>query len=204
MSASTRVLLTAFERYDHWTSNSSWLALQEMTRCMPETPKITTRLYPVDFQAARERLKGDLAKNYDIVLHLGQLPGLGRIQLEAIAINVGGHSHQLPGDFGLLDPDGPVAHRSRLPLAEWAARIRAAGIPAQVSYHAGTYLCNAIMYLAHRQIEFQKLTTRVTFIHFPLACSQTADVGHDVASMPVELAASALQILMQEIANDPA
>ena len=44
-----RVLLTAFEPYDRWKANASWLALVQLTQHLPDEPQITTRLYPVDF-----------------------------------------------------------------------------------------------------------------------------------------------------------
>ncbi|HVX59081.1 MAG TPA: hypothetical protein VHC19_00720 [Pirellulales bacterium] len=55
----TSVLITAFEPYDRWQANSSWLCLMELTRDRPTQPAITTRRYPVDFQAAKERLAQD-------------------------------------------------------------------------------------------------------------------------------------------------
>ena len=64
----------------------------------------------------------------------------GRIQLEAIGVNIGGSSSQSPDQFRPLVDDGPVAYRSELPLGEWSVKLRRAGIPAQVSYHAGTLL----------------------------------------------------------------
>jgi len=39
------VLLTAFEPYDRWKANASWLTLVQLTQNFPEQPKITTRLY---------------------------------------------------------------------------------------------------------------------------------------------------------------
>src|SRR5262245_50824012 len=90
------ILITAFEPYDRWQENSSWLALVELTRELPLEPKVVTRRYPVDFEQTRSRLFEDLAAGYDFALHLGQAPGIGRIHLEAIGVNVGGHSSLLP------------------------------------------------------------------------------------------------------------
>jgi len=146
-----RILLTAFEPYGPWPSNSSWLALVELTRQLPHDPQVTTRLYPVDFAAVRDRLTQDLALNYDVALHLGQAPGDSAIRLETVAINVRSPARAgLPGQtFGPLVDDGPLAYASALPMTMLAERIRAAGIPAAVSHHAGTYVCNATLYLSH-------------------------------------------------------
>lgn len=147
-----RILLTAFEPYDCWPENSSWLALIEFTKRLDGSAKVTTRLYPTDLAAAVQRLEEDLAGQHDYVLHLGQAPGAAQLRLEAIGVNVATESAGHPDQVRTLVPDGPVAYRSRLPLAQWAEMLRQAGIPASVSYHAGTYLCNAILYLSHYYI----------------------------------------------------
>src|SRR5687768_14011710 len=94
-----RVLITAFEPFDRWSENSSWLALLELTRSLPESPKVVTRRYPVDFSQAKVRLQEDLAADYDFALHMGQSSRIGRIELEAIALNVGGEPSQSPDAF---------------------------------------------------------------------------------------------------------
>jgi len=193
------VLITAFEPYDRWQENASWLALVELTKELPAGPNVVTRRYPVDFEAARARLFEDLTANHDFALHLGQAPGISRIHLEAIGVNVGGHSSQLPDEFQPLVADGPAAYRSGLPLAEWAAKIRGLGIPCQVSYHAGTFLCNAVHYLAHHIIQEQRLKTRATFVHMPLAPEQVLGERRDEPSLPSSQCAAALQCILREL-----
>ena len=192
------VLITAFEPYDHWTTNASWLALMELTRDMPQRPRIVTRRYPVDFANLRERLEADLQSNYDYALHLGQAPGSSRLRLEAVGINFGGERGQLPGPLAI---DGPVAYRTALPLDDWSAQLNAAGIPAAVSYHAGTYLCNAIFYMSCYLAERMALTTHSTFIHLPLDVTQTVDATSDLASLPTALVGSGLRLILGELAG---
>ena len=179
------VLLTAFEPYDRWTTNASWLALVELARDLPDRPRIVTRRYPVDFALLRERLKTDLEANYDFALHLGQSAGSSRVRLEAVGINFGAERDAAPKP---LVEDGPVAYRTRLPLDEWSMKLNAAGIPAHVSYHAGTYLCNATMYLSCYLAERMALATQSAFIHLPLDVTQTADPASEFPSLPTALA----------------
>jgi len=195
------VLITAFEPYDCWTANSSWLALVQLTKDLPAEPTVTTRLYPVDFAAVKERLASDLRANYDYALHLGQAPGSTRIQLEAFAINIGGSSRQSPDEFRTLVDGGPAAYRSALPLAAWSAQLHETGIPAQVSYHAGAYLCNATLYFGSYLAERMGLKTQATFIHLPLDLTQTADQAQDMASMPSATSARALRIVLEDLAR---
>jgi len=195
----TRILITAFQPYDHWKTNSSWLAMVELTKTLPEFPEVTSRLYPVDFATVREKLAEDLQANYDYALHLGQAPGRASVRLEAIGINVGGTSEQTPEQYRPLVEDGPTAFRSSLPLASWSLRLREQGIPTHVSYHAGAYLCNATLYLSHYIVQQQNLKTQATFIHLPLDVSQTFEEPGDLASLPAATSAMAVRSILQEL-----
>lgn len=195
----SKILLTAFEPYDVWNENASWLALVELTKTFPADLDITTRRYPVDFAAVKERLAEDLAAGYDFAVHLGQAPGSAVVQLEQIAINVGGQSSQERHQHRLLSNDGPVAYRSGLPLAQWVPLLRAAGIPAMLSFHAGTFLCNATLYWTHYLADRQGWPTRALFVHLPLATSQVADDHHAMASLPTEIAAHAVQLVLEQL-----
>ena len=197
------VLMTAFEPYDRWEANSSWLALMELTRSLPASPRIVTRRYPVDFAAARARLEDDLVADYDFAIHLGQAPGIGRIHLEAVGLNIGGGSQEQPDEFRPLVEGGPVAYRTSLPLAKWAAKIRSSGIPCQVSYHAGTYLCNALLYLTHHLASERRLKTLATFIHLPLAPAQVLAQRQDMPSLPSEVCAKAIRLVLSELDSHP-
>jgi pyroglutamyl-peptidase len=170
-----RVLLTAFKPYDRWRVNASWLALVELTRDLPASAEITTRLYPVDYAEVKERLEADLREGFDFALHLGQAPGSGCIQLEKIGLNVQGPASAEGAEAPPLIEGGPVAYQSTLPLADWAAMLRREGIPARVSYHAGTFLCNAALYLSHHLAAVHGYRTQAAFIHVPLDVTQAAE-----------------------------
>jgi pyroglutamyl-peptidase len=193
------IFISAFEPYGGWSENSSWLALVEFTKQLSPDSQVTTRLYPVDFDTVAERLRKDLAADYDFALHLGQAPGTSSVKLEAIGLNVGGRSEQRPEEFRRLVEDGPVAYRSALPLAEWSCLLRAAGIPTTVSYYAGSYLCNATLYLSHYFAETMKLTTQSAFIHLPLDYSQTLKQDKELPALPSAMASRALQLVVNQL-----
>jgi pyroglutamyl-peptidase len=194
----TKVLITAFEPYDHWPSNASWLTLVEYAKSLPKSPQVTTRLYPVDVEGLRNRLAHDLQTDYDVALHLGQAPGTAGLRLEAMGLNVAVGRETFVDDYRPLEPDGPVAFRSQLPLGALASRLRKAGIPAQISYHAGTYLCNALLYLTHLLVERHRLKTRATFIHVPLDPTQVVATGEELPSLPAARSAEALRIIVDQ------
>lgn len=198
-----RVLLTAFEPYDHWPANASWMLVQRLARDLPAEPLVTTRLYPVDFSLLRQRLESDLRDNYDVALMIGQAPGYTAVEFEAIGVNVGMPHGASAEDATPLAADGPVAYQSSLPLADWAGQLRDAGVPARVSFHAGTFLCNAALYLAHYFIERMSLPTQAAFVHVPLDPSQVVDEPRPVASTPVETSASAVAKVLNLLQDRP-
>jgi pyroglutamyl-peptidase len=194
-----RIFVTAFEAYDEWPDNASWLALVEFTKDLPGGARITTRRYPVDFQAVRQRLESDLSEDYDYALHLGQAPGSAKIRLETIGINVGGRAELGPESFQPLVADGPTAYRTGLPVSEWASMLHQAGLPATVSYYAGTYLCNATLYLTHHIAARQRLRTKATFVHVPLDVSRSAQRSQELASLPASISAAALRLIIEDL-----
>ncbi len=196
----TSVLITAFEPYDDWPENASWLALVALMRDLPaEGLQLTTRRYPVDYEAVRQRLADDLQAGYDYALHLGQAPGATDIRLEAVGLNLSKRHSQPAATAAVLSDDGPVAYRSALPLEAWAEKLRAARIPAQVSYHAGTFLCNATLYWSHHYAQQMKLTTRSTFVHLPLDTTQVTCADRQWASLASETSVQAIQLLLKEM-----
>lgn len=204
-----RVLLTAFEPYDQWSSNSSWLALVELLKEFPPGGELVTRRYPVDLPAVRDKLAQDLKRPFDVVLHLGQSPGASCVKLEAIAINAAGLTDTRNDELEEIVPGGPVAYRSRIPLAHWSALLRRENIPSKISYHAGTYLCNATMYLSHhilsaREREGLQPACSVGFVHLPLATEQVLDHHQAMPSLPISMLAKALRVLVEDLQHSSA
>jgi pyroglutamyl-peptidase len=186
----TRFLITAFEPYDRWATNSSWLALVELTRFYAGPAELTTRRYPVELTEMSERLRKDLQQDFDFALHLGQSPGSPQIKLEAVGLNV-------RSDGSPLLKDAPTAYRSSLPLSECHNALVASGIPSCVSHHAGTYLCNAALYLSQHYATSFGMKTRSAFVHLPLAPEQVARDNQALPSMSTPMCSAALAVIVE-------
>jgi pyroglutamyl-peptidase len=181
-----RILLTAFEPYDRWPDNSSWMTLVELTSWLDTSSTVITRRYPVDLQAASDRLRKDLLDHYDFAIHLGQSPGSPLIKLESTGLN-------LRTDGNRLIEAAPAAYHSPLPLSELCRKLREDGIPAEVSHYAGTYLCNAVLYLSQHFAAQLHLSTRSMFIHLPLCPAQVARIGESWPSCSIAMMAQAVE-----------
>ena len=188
----TRILITAFEPYDRWPANSSWLTLTDLTRWYDGDAEITTRRYPVDLSRMSENLRKDLQANFDFAIHLGQSPGSTIIKLESVGLNV--RSNGSP-----LISNAPEAYRSGLLLEPCHRELVAAGIPSEISHHAGTYLCNAALYLSQHYSKSYGLRTKSLFLHIPLAPSQAASDKGSPASMSTPMASAAVAMVIQNL-----
>lgn len=197
MTSPRRILITAFEPFGKWPENASALCLEKLLPLLPADYEVTTRVYPVEFSAARPLLEADLLQNFELAIHLGQAQNTARIRLEAVGLNVGTVPGRPESDMFGLVANGPAAYQSVLPLTRWAEKLRQEGIPAYVSYHAGTYLCNATLYWAHHFLALNpQLTTPVCFIHVPLDISQVAGLPDDYLTLPSQMTASAVARLI--------
>lgn len=197
-----RVLLTAFRPYDDWTENVSWSALVALTRELPSEPELATRLYPVDLSEAAARIESDLDADFDYIVHLGQAAGAHCVRLERFAVNWFRDRGERPGAGRPIERQGPPAYHSAAPLDDWAAAMRAAGVPAEVSNHAGDYLCNATLYLSHHRRARSSNSPAIAFLHLPPSCEQI--IGHAAAtpSLPLATSVTAIRTILARIAAE--
>jgi len=133
------VLVTGFEPWDGRRVNASGEVARELGGAV----------LPVDFREADRELRRLLRRaKPDALLMLGLAPSRKTIALEAVALNV--DHHENGGSNGAwrrpIVRCGPLALESRLPLEKLRRRLAKAGIPASVSHHAGTFLCNHVFY----------------------------------------------------------
>jgi pyroglutamyl-peptidase len=193
----TKILLTAFEAYDRWPENSSWMALIELTRWLETRSQLVTRRYPVNLQGASDRLRKDLLDNYDFAIHLGQSPGSPVLRLESTGLN-------LRTDGTPLVENAPAAYTTLIAINQLRDSLLANRIPVEVSHHAGTYLCNAVLYLSQHFSAELGLPTRSIFLHVPLAPEQVATAASTLPSASSSLMATAIGhvIHMLEASSD--
>ena len=191
----TRVLLTAFGPYDRWQENSSWSAVVELTNWYDGEVELVTRRYPVDLTAMSDQLRRDLLSGFDFAVHLGQSPGTAVVKMESTGLN------RRSGGEPLLS-DAPEAYRSPIALEPIATTLCDHGIPAEVSHHAGTYLCNASLYLSMHYVKQLGLPTHSLFVHLPVTPSESArHVRERLPSMTPTLSSMAIALVVDGLAD---
>lgn len=169
------VLLTGFEPFGGETVNPSWLVAQALHGRRIAGARVHARQLPCVFGDAIALLQDALATlEPTLVLALGQAAGRAELSVERVAINV--DDTRVPDNAGRqpvdtpIDPAGPAAYFSRLPIKAMVATLQAAGLAASVSQTAGTYVCNHVFYALQHLLA--GTSVRSGFMHVPLLPEQ--------------------------------
>lgn len=143
------VLVSGFDAWGDLAVNPAWLAVEAATPDLPPEWEIQKLKLPVSWSAAFEQLRDAWTADVAAVLCFGVAPIQG-IAVEQIAVNLaeGSDVDGNPPASPSVVEDGPAAYWSTLPVEAIYGALTAEGLPTVKSAHAGTYLCNALFYLA--------------------------------------------------------
>lgn len=168
------VLVTGFEPFGGQSVNPSWEAVSALPERVGSCRLEKLRL-PVEYgEAARRVLEKARELSPQAIICVGQAGGRDAVTPEVIGINL--REGSIPDNAGVspegtpIDPDGPDGLFSTLPVRDMVQAIRDRGIPARLSYTAGAYVCNDLMYTLLSR--FQGAPVRVGFVHVPYIPSQ--------------------------------
>ncbi|MCM3156973.1 pyroglutamyl-peptidase I [Bacillus subtilis] len=175
-----KVLITGFDPFDKETVNPSWEAAKRLNGFETEEAIITAEQIHTVFRSALDTLRQAIQKHQpDIVICVGQAGGRMQITPERVAINLA--DARIPDNEGHqpideeISPDGPAAYWTGLPVKRMTAKMKEHGIPAAVSYTAGTFVCNYLFYGLMDHISRTSPHIRGGFIHIPYIPEQTID-----------------------------
>jgi pyroglutamyl-peptidase len=189
----TAVLVTGFEPFDGSQVNPSQLLVDALDG------DVTKALLPVSYARAADALRRAIRDaEPEVVICFGQADGRTGISIERFAHNLDDgattDNDEAQGSGTAIEPDGPLAYASTLPVDEIVAALRADGIPASASRDAGAFLCNHVFYVLMRALEQERPEARGGFVHVPLLPEQALDRA--AASMPLESLVRAARVIV--------
>lgn len=193
-----KIIVTGFDPFGGETINPSI----ECVKALPEIEGVELiRLeLPTVFKESAIRLNEVINDvKPDAVLSVGQAGGRAGITMERIAINV--DDARIPDNISqqpideAIQSEGEAAYFTTLPIKRIVKAIREAGISAEVSNSAGTFVCNHIMYQALFAATKADKPFKAGFMHIPFIPEQT----EDKPSLPLEESTKALQIAIETI-----
>lgn len=156
---SENALVTGFEPFGEHQTNPSQLVAEALDGVV----------LPVAYDRAADALRAAIeVRNPDLVVCLGLAHDRTAISVERWAHNLDEAStvdnEGVAGSGRAIEPDGPLARASTLPVDEIVAALHTEEIPAEVSRDAGGYLCNHVFYCLMAALP---AGARGGFVHVP-------------------------------------
>ena len=193
-----KLLITGFDPFGGETINPSWEAVRRLpdrigafTLTKLQIPTEFVRGAEMILQAAREQ-------NPDVILAIGQAGGRSGITPEVVAINL--REASIADNAGVqpqnapVVPGGPDGYFTTVAVRDMVAAVRKKEIPSTLSYSAGAFVCNDVLYtLLHH---YAGTSTQVGFIHVPFLPEQAKE---GVASLPLEKIVTALTAAIEAL-----
>ena len=180
------ILVTGFTGYGGRSANPAELIARALDGTTIRGEPVAGHVLPIDFAALQTRIP-ELIETHAprAVILLGLWPGEAVIRLERVAANRA--QFEIPDAAGRLVnaevvAGGPGGYLATLPADRIEAAVRAAGIPCRQSGTAGSFLCNATLYLALHQAARHRPGMRAGFIHLPYLPAQVAQLLDDLAA----------------------
>ena len=203
------LLVTAFGPYDA-ALNASEVLVDSLRNDPPGVltdhgDRVAFHVFDCDTATIARQLDAAMSRYRPATcLFLGQARQRNRVALERLAVNV--------RDFGVPDArgaqprslaviaGGPAAYRSTLPgMESIISAWHEAAIPAVLSDHAGTHLCNQLLYLALHRGAAGGAGRRAGFLHLPVLPQQVPPEDHHSPSLPLAMTRRAVAIAIKRL-----
>jgi len=167
------VLVTGFDPFGGSELNPSWQAVHALHGREIGGHRVVGGELPTVFAASVRRLEELMREHRPrLVVCTGQAGGRGAISLERVAINV--DDARIPDNAGArpidtpIVADGPAAYFTSLPIKAMLQSLLDAGVRAEVSQTAGTFVCNHTFYgLMHLLARREWQGVRGGLVHVP-------------------------------------
>lgn len=199
-----KLLVTGFDPFGGETVNPSRMAAE----ALPDTVgsvEIVRRRLPVVFGACGETVAEAMREEQpDAVICMGQAGGRAQVTPEFVGINwraarIADNAGAQPAGERIVEA-GPDAYFSTLPVAAMAQASAGAGLPAAVSYTAGTFCCNEVLYTALHTAAQELSDCRCCFVHLPYLPEQVAASSKTAPSMALDAIVASLTAMIRAIA----
>lgn len=190
------LLITGFMPFGGETVNPSWEAVKRLPDTIGSWRLIKMELPVVFGEAFEVCIRAAQQCQPAAVLCVGQAGGRAKVTPEMVAINlryasIPDNAGNQPKDESVV-PGGPNAYFASVPARKMAEAMGACGA---VSYSAGSYVCNDLLYgLLHH---YAGTDVQAGFIHVPFLPVQAKE---GVPSMPLEEIVQALKSAISAMA----
>lgn len=198
-----KILITGFDPFGGEPTNPAYEAIKLLPDTIDGAEIIKLEIPTVFGKGAEKAIKMIAEKDVDVVLSVGQAGSRSAMTVEKVAINlvearIPDNEGQQPFDVKVKE-DGDTAYFTTLPIKAMVDEMKTNGIPAFISYTAGTYVCNEVMYQVLYAVNKTYPNVRAGFVHVPYAASQAVDKPNGTPFMSIETIAKGLEYSLKAI-----
>ena len=201
-----KILITGFEPFGGESVNPAYEAVKLLPDMAGDIQIVKMEIPTVFGEAGKVVETGILQHQPDAVICVGQAGRRADIGVERVAINLVEAS--IPDNAGnqpmdvKVQEDGDTAYFATIPVKAMVKNIKDHGIPASISYTAGTYVCNSVMYDLLYLIDREYPSIRGGFIHVPYATEQGVGKPVGTATMELSTISKALLYALEAVAGE--
>ena len=199
-----RILITGFTPFNNESINPSWEIAQSVHA--PDGVELVRLQIPTEFSKGAQKVIEKIEEVHpNAVLSLGQFGGSACFNVEYVGINC--RAARIPDNSGYkpwyepVEQDGDMAYKATLPVVNIVEALNRAKLPASVSFSAGAYVCNDVLYSVCHYCQTMELPIKSGFIHVPYLPEQILDKP-STSSMSLVDMLRGIEVAMQVIADD--
>ena len=198
-----KILVTGFDPFDKDIINPAYEAIKRLPDEIREA-KIIKLEIPTSFERSRIAIEEAIEKySPNVILSIGQAGGRNEITIEKVAINllearIKDNDGYQPLDKPIKE-DGQTAYFTNLPIKGMVSHIKENNIPANISYTAGTFVCNSVMYNILYLIDKKFPNIKGGFIHVPFLPEQAVLKNPIPSSMSLDMISKAIELAIEAI-----
>ena len=174
-----KILVTGFDPFGGEPINPAIESVKRLPDNIAGAEIIKLEIPTVRKKSLEKKEEAINKHNPDVILSIGQAGGRFDISIERVGINL--DDFRIPDNEGnqTIDepifPDGENAYFVKLPVKAMVQNVQKNNIPASVSYTAGTFVCNHVLYGVMYLIEKKYKGKKSGFIHIPFLPEQVVD-----------------------------
>ncbi len=196
-----KVLVTGFDPFGGESVNPAFEAVKMLPDSIAGAEVIKLEI-PTVFSKSGPAVEEGIKKYQpDAVINVGQAGGRSCVTIEQVAINLA--EARIPDNNGEqpsgvpLQTDGAPAYYATIPVKAIVQNIRDHKIPCHISYTAGTYVCNSVMYNVLHMTANKYPNIRAGFIHVPFAAEQVVGKPNGTPFMSLKMIAKCLEYAIE-------
>ncbi len=201
-----KILITGFDPFEKEKVNPSY----EAVKLLPDTiagAEIIKLEIPTVFADCLKPIEKAVEQYHpDAIICIGQAGGRSCLTIEKVGINI--MDARIPDNSGAQPIDvpvvagGPDAYFATIPVKAMMQNVRDHNMPCFVSYTAGTFVCNAVMYMVLHMCAVQYPDIRAGFMHVPYENSQAIDKLQGTPSMSLKDIAVSIEYAVEALVKN--